>query len=112
MRSNAVTTTALAGALTFLLFSSVAIPAQAQATTGTPDSPEATDAVSKPPYNIVFLIVDQRSCRLLGGLTMLCRAAMRLPAAHIVGSRQIEGGNKKKAPKASSRIGVHPHYNS
>ena len=64
---HAVTTTALAGALTFLPLSPVAITAQAQATTGTPSSAEASDAISKPPYNIVFLIVDQRSCGLLGG---------------------------------------------
>ena len=65
--NHAVTTTALAGALTFLLLSPVAIAAQAQEITGTPGSPEATDAISKPPYNIVFLIVDQRSYGLLGG---------------------------------------------
>jgi hypothetical protein len=50
--NHAVTTTALAGALTFLLLSPVAITAQTQEITETPGSPEATDAIGKPPYNI------------------------------------------------------------
>ena len=41
--------------------------------------PVRTEAGGKPPYNVVFLIVDQRTYR-TRGLTMLCRVAMRLPA--------------------------------
>jgi hypothetical protein len=44
------------------------VPALGQPTTGVPGLPEATTTIEgKPPYNIVFLIVDQRTYRLLAG---------------------------------------------
>ena len=52
-------------AIACLLMTPLALAAHAQETATTPGSPEAT--LRTPPYNIVFVIVDQRSYRLLAG---------------------------------------------
>jgi arylsulfatase len=62
MKTNALAVVALIVAVL------AGVPALCQPTIGVPSSPEATTTnEGKPPYNIVFLIVDQRTYRLLAG---------------------------------------------